>query len=397
MTRYLAILLVTSLIGGCGSMNPLSWMASDEPTDPPAELVELESQLGIRQLWSSSVGSGTDEKRVKLVAALDLGRLYLAARNGEVAAIDAGNGKKIWEVDTELEISGGPGVGEGLVLIGTSDAEVVALDAESGEEQWRARVSSEILSVPKVGIGVVVVHTVDGKLFGFDSLDGKQIWVYDRSVPVLTLHGSSSPVISGDMVICGFSNGKLVGLDLASGGIRWETNLGVPSGRSELERMVDIDGDPLLKGGAVFVTSFQGDMAAVSEQSGQVYWRKKLSSFVGPGADWRSLYVADAIGQVWSIEPNSGAALWKNKKLLNRWLSPPAVLGDYVVVGDFEGYLHWLSSRDGRLSGRIRVGNDPISSVPVVFDDRLYVYSDGGAVVALALDDSSGTGAATSN
>lgn len=391
MVRYLLLLLVTLLVGGCGSMNPMNWIAGDEPNDPPAELIELESQIGIKQLWRSSVGSGTDGKRLNLVATLELDRLYLAARAGEVAAIDVETGKQIWEVDSELEISGGPGAGEGLVLIGTSDAQLVALDAESGEERWRARVSSEILSVPKIGSGVVVVHTVDGKLFGFDALAGKQIWVYDRSVPVLTLHGSSSPVITGDMVICGFSSGKLVGLDLASGGVRWETSLGIPSGRSELERMVDIDGDPLVKGGAIFVTSFQGNMAAVARESGQVFWRKKLSSFVGPGADRRSLYVADAKGQVLAIQPNSGAALWKNDKLLNRWLSPPVVLDDYVVVGDFDGYLHWLSSSDGRLMGRIRVGDDPISSRPVVYNGRLFVYSDGGTIAAMTLADNPGS------
>jgi len=390
MARYLSLWLVTLLLAGCSSVNPLTWMAGDEPNDPPAELVELENRISIRQLWSSSLGSGTDEKRLNLVATLDLGLLYLAAGEGEVAAIDVETGKKIWEVDTDLEISGGPGAGEGLVLIGTSNAELVALDAENGEERWRARVSSEILSVPKIANGVVVVHTVDGKLFGFDALDGTQIWIFDRSVPVLTLHGSSSPVISGDMVIGGFSSGKLVGLDLARGGVRWVTNLGISSGRSELERMVDIDGEPLVVGGAIFVTSFQGDMAAVSRDNGQVYWRKKLSSFVGPGADWRSLYVADAQGQVWAIQPNSGAAIWKNSDLLNRWLSPPVVLEDYVVVGDFEGYVHFLSTSDGRLVGRVRVGDDPISSPPVVYNERLYIYSDGGSVAAMTLEDSPG-------
>ncbi|MCB1762924.1 MAG: outer membrane protein assembly factor BamB [Gammaproteobacteria bacterium] len=386
MTRYLALSLAALLLGGCSSLNPLNWFASEEPADPPAELVEMENQIKIKQLWSNSVGSGTDGERIKLVAAYDLGRLYLAAREGEVAAIDAETGKKIWEVKTGLEISGGPGVGEGLVLVGTSDADLVALDTDNGAERWRARVSSEVLSVPQVGSGVVVVHTVDGKLFGFDSLDGSQLWIFDRSVPVLTLHGSSSPVISGDMVIAGFSSGKLVGLDLASGAVRWESNLSIPSGRSELERMVDIDGDPLVIRGAIFVTSFQGEMAAVAESSGQVYWRRKLSSFVGPGADWRSLYVADAQGQVWGIQPNNGASLWKNDKLLNRWLSPPVVIDDYVVVGDFEGYLHWLSTSDGRLLGRVRIDSEPISSRPVVRNDRIYVFNDSGTIAALTLE-----------
>jgi outer membrane protein assembly factor BamB len=385
MKRLLSIALSTLLLSGCSSMNPLNWFAADEPTDPPAELTEIENPIALNTLWSRSVGGGTDEKRINLVVVVDLDRLYLAQRDGSVMAVEAASGKELWQTDTGLALAGGPGVGEGLVLVGTSDAEVVALDAENGEERWRARVSSEVLSVPKIAQNVVVVHTIDGKLFGLDALDGSQIWAYDRSVPVLTLHGSSSPVISGDKVICGFSNGKLVALNLASGAVLWESSVGIPRGRTELERMVDIDGDPLVKDGVIFVTSFQGDMVAVDESSGSVYWRRKLSAFVGPGIDWRGLYVSDAQGQVWGVDYNNGTALWKNKKLLNRWLTSPAVLGDYVVVGDLEGYLHWLSSRDGRLLARVRVGDAPITARPMVYDGRLYVLGDGGTLAAFAL------------
>ncbi|MCB1760721.1 MAG: outer membrane protein assembly factor BamB [Gammaproteobacteria bacterium] len=385
MKRPLPIVLATLLLSGCSSMNPLNWLASNEPNDPPAALTEIESPIAVRAIWERSVGGGTDEKRIKLVVTVDLDRLYLAQRDGSVMAVEAASGKEIWKTDTGLSLSGGPGFGEGLVLVGTSDAEVVALGAESGEERWRARVSSEVLSVPKIAQNVVVVHTVDGKLFGLDALDGSQLWAYDRSVPVLTLHGSSSPVISGDKVICGFSNGKLVGLNLATGAVLWESSVGIPSGRTELERMVDIDGDPLSKDGVIFVTSFQGDLVAVDESSGNVYWRRKLSAFVGPGIDWRGLYVADAQGQVWGVDYNNGSALWKNKQLINRWLTSPAVLGDYVVVGDLEGWLHWLSSRDGRLLGRVRVGDAPITAAPVVYDERLYVLGDSGRLAAFAL------------
>lgn len=292
-------------------------------------------------------------------------------------ALNAITGKPLWRVQTGLEISGGPGVDGELVFVGTRDAELVALSSETGEEQWRAPVSSEILSVPKSALGVVVVHTVDGKLFGFDVLDGRQIWLYERPIPVLTLHGSSSPAVSGGRVLVGFASGKLVALDILNGTLLWETSVTLPSGRSELERMVDIDGDPLVMGGLVFVTTYQGQLAAVGEDNGSVFWRKDLSAYSDIRADWRGLYVSDAAGQVWAFDPGNGVALWKNKDLLNRGLSAPAVLGDYVVVGDFEGYLHWLSSVDGGLVARVRVGSEPILS-PIVADDRLYVYGTGG-------------------
>ena len=325
--RFLMVVAFAALLSGCGSMNPIDWLSPDEIVNPPTELVDMENQIQIRNLWRKNVGGDPDLK-VNLVPLLHEGRFYVAHNKGTINALDAATGKTIWSRDTELELSGGPGIGEDLVLIGTSNAELLALDTESGEERWRTRVSSEVLSVPKADLGVAVVHTVDGKLFGFDATNGEQLWIYDRSIPVLTLYGNSSPVISNGAVIGGFATGKLVSLDLTSGEVRWETNINVPSGRSELERMVDIDGDPLILDGTIYVASFRGDLAAVSEDTGVVFWRRKLSAYTGVGADWRNLYLADADGQVWAIDPLNGAALWKNKKTpVSQPLSPGGIGG----------------------------------------------------------------------
>jgi outer membrane protein assembly factor BamB len=310
----------------------------------------------------------------------------VANREGYVKALDGSSGRVIWSVEKEgLEISGGPGAGDGLVLVGTSNGEVLALSQDNGSEVWRSRVSSEVLSVPKVALGMVVVHTVDGKLYALNVSDGKMAWMYDRSIPVLTLHGNSSPVISGSKVICGFANGKLIAFDIESGQQHWEATIAVPTGRSELERIVDIDGDPVVQGGMVYVATYQGQLAAVDERSGEVAWRRKLSSYAGLGADYEYLYVSDEEDNVWAIDPNNSSSMWKQAKLNHRKLTAPAVLGKYIVVGDFEGYLHWLSPEDGKMLARSRVGSSSISTPPVIDGKVAYVLGDGGELAAITV------------
>lgn len=382
MLRLLSLICIALVLTGCGSMNPVNWFAEEDP-NPPAELVDLGATIPLQTLWSTSVGEGTDEQRLKLVPAVYQGRVYVADAEGVVEALDASSGARLWTVETELPLSGGPGAGDGLVLVGSNDGDLIALDADSGVEQWRTHLSSEVLSVPQADLGVAVVHTMDGTLFGLDSATGENIWRYDLSVPVLTLRGSNSPVINSLTVICGFSNGKLAALDLATGNLQWEATISVPSGRSELERMVDIDGELALQDDIVYVTTYQGSLAAVTATTGVVLWRRDMSSHAGAGADSRQVYVTDTVDQVWAVDPRNGAALWKQKRLHARRLSAPAVLGDYVLVGDFEGYVHWLSRSDGRMVARNRVGSDPIATAPVVVDGVAYIYGDGGELAAV--------------
>jgi outer membrane protein assembly factor BamB len=382
--RNLFLIVFVIFLSGCGSMaDPTTWWDDEGNEIKPSELVEISNELQVRTVWSTDVGSGSGDQHLKLVPRIDGGRVFAADSEGKVVSLDATTGKRLWSIDTELPLSGGPGSGSGVVVVGTRDGEVLALDDTNGEIRWKASVSSEVLSVPAVSAGKVVVQTNDGKLYGFDAYDGTQSWLYSRQVPVLTLRGTSSPVISGNTVFSGFAGGKLVAVELSSGLVQWEISVTAPSGRSELERMVDIDGDPLVSNGVVYVATYQGEVAAISEYSGTVLWQRKLSSYSGLGADWRNVYVSDEKGEVWGISPDNGAAMWKQSKLLNRRLSAPAVIAGYVVVGDYDGYLHWLMHEDGKMVARTRIGGSAISAAPVVSEGMLYVFGDGGALAAL--------------
>ena len=300
-------------------------------------------------------------------------------------ALESGSGKPIWSVETGLPIASGPGVGAGLLLVGTTEADVVALDQENGAEKWRRRLSGEILSVPAVASNMIVVHTADGSIFGLNASNGEQQWVYERKVPVLTLWGVSSPVVSGGNVIAGLAGGKLVSLNTDTGVLEWERKITVPGGRSDLDRVTDIDGDPLVYSGVVFVGSYQGEVAAVGEATGKVFWNRKISNYNNMDVNWQQLYVSDNNGHVWALDPETGAANWRQQDLQNRGVSAPAIMGDYVVVGDYKGYLHWLSAKDGSVVARTRVGSDPIVAAPAVVNETLFVLGSGGELAAIKL------------
>ncbi|MCB1802144.1 MAG: outer membrane protein assembly factor BamB [Gammaproteobacteria bacterium] len=378
-------LVAALLLSGCGTFaDPTEWFGSDSVIEP-AELVDFETTVQPRLLWSRDVGGGTDEQRLALEPQIVGGVVYVADGEGRVQAIDSDTGAALWQTDLDAPVSGGPGVADGLLVLGTSEAEVIALAADTGAERWRTRVSSEILSVPAVGQGVVVVHAVDGKLFGLEAASGVERWRYEREVPTLTLRGTSSPVLVGGAVYVGMAGGRLLALRADNGSVLWDTSVTVPGGRSELQRLADIDGDPLVLGGGVFVATYQGEVAAIEQRSGRIAWRHKLSAYSRMAADAEGLYVSDEDGTVWGLDIRNGGVNWSQEALANRRLSNVAVLGDYVVVGDFEGYLHWMSRVDGRFVARTRVGSDTITTGMRVVGDVLYVQGDGGELAAISL------------
>ncbi len=358
--------------------------------DPPAPLPLLESELPIKTLWRTQIGVGADEQRVALVPAYDGENFYVADRKGRVVSVRLTDGRRIWEKDTELPITGGVGFVSGTLLIGTQDGEVVALDAGNGDEMWRSRVSSEVLAPPQGSeAGVVVVQTVDDKVFALGALNGTQRWFYQQRAPTLTLRGTSTPLIDGGVVYVGFASGRMVALDLANGRVIWENIVAAPRGSTELDRLVDIDASPLRIGDTLYVTSYQGRLAAITSGTGVLLWARDISSHQAVDRQSDRLFITDANGHIWSVSSENGSAIWKQEKLQARGLTAPVSYGDFVVAGDFEGYLHFLSRSDGRIRGRIQIDSEGYLQSPMLIDGVLYSYGKGGVLAALRIADES--------
>jgi outer membrane protein assembly factor BamB len=399
--RALALLASALALAGCGTVDSLTrgvtGLFSDDPEQTPEQIdaakearrLAAPAKLGeflityrTREYWSASVGAGTDGRYLRLRPVLDRGRIFAAEFDGDVFALALDGGRRLWSMDTQTDITGGPGAAEGLVVVGSRDGEITALSADKGAVLWRAQVTSEVLSEPAIGLGVVVVRSADGKVFGLDASDGRQRWSYDRIVPTLSLRGTSAPVIEGSTVMIGFDNGRVVALDLLEGAALWEANVGVPRGRTDLERIVDIDGDLTVADGTLYVASFQGSLGAYDVATGQVQWTREISSYSGVAVGPDHVFVSDDSGLVWAIDRGSGEAIWKQEGLRNRSTSAPAVVGEHVVVGDFDGYVHWLDITTGEFAARERADSSAVITAPLVVDDTVLVYTSGGDITA---------------
>jgi outer membrane protein assembly factor BamB len=372
-----AVLALAVLAVGCSS--------NSKKELPPAELPDITEEVNLDKGWSRSIGDGQGETYNLLVPAVDGDTIYASDVNGEVMALNRFNGDVVWKQDLELPVSGAVGVGYGLVMVGTLKGEVVALDATNGEEKWRARVNGEVLAPAANNGDVVVVQTQNDTLFGFDAATGNQLWIYENTPAVLTLRGTGAPIVTNNLAVAGLSTGKVLALDIKRGIPVWEQRVAVPQGRSELDRVVDIDGGLLLSGGTLYVATYQGRVAALDLESGRVLWQREASSYAGVAQGFGNVYVSLANGTVEGVDERSASALWSNDALARRQLSAPEVFSSYVAVGDFEGYLHLLSQVDGHFVGRVKIDGDGLRARPLVVGEWMYAYGNGGKLVGLTI------------
>jgi outer membrane protein assembly factor BamB len=360
----------------------LAACSRDKNVEPPAELVDIRPTLDVREVWTHKLGGGGEKLRLALGLALDDGTLYAAGRDGDVEALQAESGRSVWRTDTKIDLSAGPAVGEGLVVVGTNDGDLIALDSASGERKWKVQLSGEVLARPLIAAGLVVVRTVDGRLQAVGAADGVPRWSLEEQVPRLSLRGTAAPVRVGDTVVCGFDNGKVVAASLASGEILWQAQLTVPKGRSELERLADVDAAVQVSGEDVYAVGYHGRAAMLSLDSGQVWWGREVSSYRGLSLDGDQLYVSSADGEVIALSRRDGTIAWEQKGLLRRGLSAPAVDGAAVVVGDYDGYLHWMDRNSGTFVARKRLGGERVAAQPLVGGGMLFALDEGGKIGA---------------
>ena len=404
--RLFALGVLTMVLGGCSTLSSLNPFGGDDEELGPAELIEFVPEGRLREVWDASVGSGLGDRYTQLIPAVSGRTLYVADAYGIVEARALSDGERLWQTrvgrpdggiidsvvfwgrddDGGSFVTGGVGVGEGRVFIGTEDGELIALRDEDGGELWRTQLSSEVLSPAETGADRVFVMTLDGRLTALSLSDGSRIWSYDTQVPVLTLRGTSAPVYSEPLVFAGFANGRLAALRGVNGEAIWEHVVALPSGRSELERISDLDAPPLITPAGAFVGSYQGALKSLRLLDGAVQWERPISTHAALAAGYGQVYSTDEDGVLRAMDQATGNVVWEQDGLLRRSVTGPGVFGPYVAVGDFEGYVHVFAQSDGRPVARARFDRDGIRVAPMGVDDALLVFGNGGRLGVLRFE-----------
>jgi outer membrane protein assembly factor BamB len=359
-----ALFLLGSGLSACTAFNDVKTNLSEsifgaEPANPPVELEEIKSSYETRIQWSVDVGS---PGRFTYAPVLADNLIYAVNAEGSVMQLSAETGKTVWETELGEPISSGAGLGGGLVLVGTSKGHLFALNV-NGKKLWSAVLSSEVQGQPRYYDGTVIVRTSDHHIYGIDAADGRRKWSYERATPSLSLKTQAGIVVDSGAVYAGFPGGKLVAIRADNGKLVWEATVAQPKGVTEIERIADITSLPFVDGPLVYVVAYQGKVAAVDRQRGQVVWNRDISSYVGLTAENNKIYLSHTIGSVYSLDSTNGKTFWRQGNLGYRHLTVPLPLSNVVAVGDLEGYIHLLSQDDGSFVGRLQLGSKPLMSL----------------------------------
>jgi outer membrane protein assembly factor BamB len=381
---YIAILVV---LLACSTTN-------EKATALVSTLPSLEDIHPYKNIWSVKVGSVKDSINGGIYLAQSTDHIYTLGKKNRLYAINKQTGEKVWQIELkDLYLTGGVGYGDGLVLLGASEGEVVAINAKDGAIQWQSILSSEILSPPQAFNGVVFVKSNDGAIYGLSAQDGRRLWAQQQRVPALTLRGTSKPLLYQNMIISAFANGSLSALDLKTGKSLWEVNINIPKGRTELERIIDIDAQLHIHNGIIYTVGYQGRAAAVDSGNGRILWAHDISSYAGLTVDAKAVYIAIDNGHVTALDRYSGAVLWKQEKLEDFKLSEPLQHDDYVIVHDEDGNFYWLNKDDGQLLAGMEISDLPskyrmkragLTIKPDLTDQILYVNSQNGVLSAIS-------------
>ena len=379
--KKLNLLLCVLLISGC------SWFGGDDEDEiKPAELVKFEQQVKIKKQWSTKVGGGNKTFWTSLRPAANDEAVFAADHDGKVSAIDIASGKRLWSTELDVSISGGVGYASGQIMVGSIEGEVYVLSAADGSVIWTATVSSEILASPQGNGEVVAVQTIDNQLFVFDAQTGVAIWQHEDEAPLLTVRGTSTALVTDRMILVGFDSGKLIAFNPENGSLIWESRLALPKGRTDLERMVDVDGEALLVDDVIYAVTYQGRLGAISRGTGRSLWFQDSSSHSSPAYSGGQVFVSEADSTVRAFNSGSGQVIWTNDQLFLRRVTGPATLAGYMAVADTEGYLHLLNTEDGSFVARTKVDGSGVSAAMLTVGDSLIVQSNSGSLSAFKIE-----------
>lgn len=372
-----AALLIAGLVSGCSNVK-------DELK--PVELTPIEAEYKFVSQWQRKTGAGQDARYQRLQPAVLNGVIYTVDIKGLVSAWNAESGKRLWKNDLDLTVGGGIGVVEGTGFVGTLDGHVVAIDLTDGALKWKAKTSSEVVSIPQANAEVVIAQAIDGRVFAFNLEDGSQRWNYDHPVPVLSLRSNAAPLINNDNVYIGFDNGQLLSFKASNGQLRWSARVGQPQGKTELERLVDVDAAPIEVGPYIYSAGYNTRLVAVSKGTGRIAWGQETSTANNIAAGDDFIVVTDVNSHVTAYNAQDGSIVWQNKALHRRGLTAPAVLDGVVTAVDAQGYIHGFAATDGRLIARGRASKAAVLAQPLVHDDTLYVMDTKGLLTAYQLE-----------
>jgi outer membrane protein assembly factor BamB len=373
LNRHLVATLLPLVLAAC---------SSDKPKFEPAKLADFKPAASIEVRWNVDVG---DAGQSVLFPAVTREAVFAANAKGKLYRFDRNSGKQVWRVDSGFAVTGGVGAGEGMVLVGGEKGELAAYDEESGKLKWQVRVSSDVLSAPRVADGVVVVRTGNQRITGLSAKDGSRLWLYERATPTLIVRSHAGVVIRNGLVYAGFAAGKLAAISLKNGAVVWESSVSQPRGNTELERISDITSLPVVDDAQVCAVAFQGRLACFDAVQGGALWTRDVASDKGLALVGKVLYLTDSDSNVLALDKSSGASLWKNDQLLLRKATAVYPLDDYLLLGDFEGYLHLLKSEDGSFAARRRTDGSAIDIAPQTLGDGALVLTSDGELYSIAV------------
>ena len=372
--KIIAIGTLLALLAGCAQDN----------TPKPTPLAKVApSVIQVKELWNASPNDGTDGEYFNLGPVLANGVIYSVSADGTVSAVDATTGRRLWNTSTALQLSTTPSVSGGRVYVGTLDGHLAAFSTANGKQLWTATLSSSALAAPAESQGIVVVHTHDGNVTAFDASTGAQKWVYNGQPPMVSLEGDAPPVISGDKVVVGFANGQVAVLSLTTGKVIWQRPIALPEGSNVVANLIDVDSKPIVLNGTIYAVAYHGNLVALDLDTGRLLWQTPLSAYRALAYANGFIIAVDDQGDVKAFDINTGKEAWMQDAFAHRFVSAPAVIGNDVVVGDYAGYVHWISLSDGALLARTKIGDTGVRAQPVVQSNTVYFTTNGGEVVAL--------------